>query len=70
MPHLNISLHFYLTPIVMINGLSYCDLLLNSQNLCRSIHARAEKPQNMRALILGWIYYSDSFNNYPSRFSY
>ena len=38
MPQLHTSLHFHLTPIVMINDSSSChDLLLNSQNFCRSI---------------------------------
>ena len=37
MPQLHTSLHFHLTPIVMINGSSRRDLLLNSQNFCRSI---------------------------------
>ncbi|GMN66884.1 hypothetical protein TIFTF001_035948 [Ficus carica] len=36
MPQLHTSLHFHLTPIVMINGSSRRDLLLNSQNFCRS----------------------------------
>ncbi|KAI5342593.1 hypothetical protein L3X38_010468 [Prunus dulcis] len=36
MPQLHTSLHFHLTPIVMINGSSSRDLLLNSQNFCRS----------------------------------
>ncbi|KAI5600047.1 hypothetical protein POPTR_002G263451v4 [Populus trichocarpa] len=42
MPQLHISLHFHLTPIVMINGSSRCSILLNSQNFCRSIPAGAE----------------------------
>ena len=37
MPQLHTSLHFHLTPTVMINGSSRHDLLLNSQNFCRSI---------------------------------
>ncbi|KAF5813524.1 hypothetical protein HanRHA438_Chr03g0110511 [Helianthus annuus] len=69
MPQLHTSLHFHLTPIVMINGSSRRDLLLNSQNFCRSIPAGAENPSlsrlcyrrlwgswNRRALILGWAY--------------
>ncbi|GJY88565.1 hypothetical protein Tco_0503193 [Tanacetum coccineum] len=44
MPQLHTSLHFHLTPIVMINGSSRRDLLLNSQNFCRSIPAGAENP--------------------------
>ncbi|KAI3881687.1 hypothetical protein MKX03_016707 [Papaver bracteatum] len=32
---LHTSLHFHLTPIVMINGSSRRDLLLDSQNFCR-----------------------------------
>ncbi|KAL8195756.1 hypothetical protein R6Q57_025509 [Mikania cordata] len=56
----------HLTPIVMINGSSRRDLLLNSQNFCRSIPTGAENPslsrlcyrrlwgsRNRRALILG-----------------
>ncbi|KAF9595085.1 hypothetical protein IFM89_036974 [Coptis chinensis] len=37
MPQLHTSLHFHLTPIVMINGSSHRDLLLDSQNFMRSI---------------------------------
>ena len=78
MPQLHTSLHFHLTPIVMINGSSRRDLLLNSQNFCRSIPAGAENPslsrlcyrrlwgsRNRRALILGWAYYLGAFNSYP-----
>ncbi|KAJ7012723.1 hypothetical protein NC653_002747 [Populus alba x Populus x berolinensis] len=67
MPQLHASLHFHLTPIIIINGLSHCNLLLNSQNFCCSIPVRAENPslsqlcyqrlrgnRNRRALILGW----------------
>ncbi|PWA82978.1 hypothetical protein CTI12_AA174170 (chloroplast) [Artemisia annua] len=66
MPQLHTSLHFHLTPIVMINGSSRRDLLLNSQKFCSSIPAGAENPslsrlcyrrlwgsRNRRALILG-----------------
>ncbi|KAI3467921.1 hypothetical protein Pfo_024584, partial [Paulownia fortunei] len=80
MPQLHTSLHFHLTPIVMINSSSRCDLLLNSQNFCRSIPVGAENPslsqlcyrklwesQNRRALILGWAYYLDAFSSYPLR---
>ncbi|KAL7213857.1 hypothetical protein ACSBR2_016398 [Camellia fascicularis] len=71
MPQLHTSLHFHLTPIVMINGSSRCDLLLNSQNFCHSIPAGAENmlwgSQNRRALILGWAYYLDTFSSYPLR---
>ncbi|KAH1209433.1 hypothetical protein GmHk_15G043970 [Glycine max] len=62
------------------NGSSCCDLSLNSQNFFRSILAGAENPslsrlcyqrlwesRNRRALILGWVYYLDAFNNYPLR---
>jgi len=62
------------------NGSSCCDLLLNSQNFFRSILAGVENPslsrlcyqrlwesRNRRALILGWVYYLDAFNNYPLR---
>ncbi|KAJ7941360.1 Cell wall-associated hydrolase [Quillaja saponaria] len=64
----------------MINGSSRRDLLLNSQNFCRSIPAGAENPslsrlcyrrlwgsRNRRALILGWAYYLDAFSSYPLR---
>ncbi|MFQ6649268.1 hypothetical protein Gotur_023528 [Gossypium turneri] len=69
MPQLHTSLHFHLTPIVMINGSSRRDLLLNSQNFCHLIPAGTENPlpsrlcyrrlwgsRNRRALILGWAY--------------
>ncbi|EPS74520.1 hypothetical protein M569_00237 [Genlisea aurea] len=64
------------------NGSSRRDLLLNSQNFCRSIPAGAESPslsrlcyryrklggsRNRRALILGWAYYLDAFSSYPLR---
>nr|GEV03674.1 metallocarboxypeptidase inhibitor [Tanacetum cinerariifolium] len=80
MPQLHTSLHFLLTPIVMINGSSRHDLLLNSQNFYRSIPVGAENPslsrlcyrrlwgsRNRRALILGWAYYLDAFRSYPLR---
>ncbi|MQL68171.1 hypothetical protein Taro_000496 [Colocasia esculenta] len=78
MPQLHTSLHFHLTPIVMINGSSRRDLILDSQYFCHSIPAGAENPslsrlcyrrlrgsQNRRALILGWAYYLDAFSSYP-----
>jgi hypothetical protein len=37
MPQLHTSLHFHLTPIVMINGSSRRDLILDSQYFCHSI---------------------------------
>ena len=40
MPQLHTSLHFHLTPIVMINGSSRRDLLLNSQKKLLSLHPR------------------------------
>ncbi|KAK8517012.1 hypothetical protein V6N12_032212 [Hibiscus sabdariffa] len=80
MPQLHTSLHFHLTPIVMINGSSRRDLLLNSQNFCHSIPVGTENPlpsrlcyrrlwgsRNRRALILGWAYYLDAFSSYPLR---
>ncbi|KAL8470551.1 hypothetical protein ACS0TY_033190 [Phlomoides rotata] len=80
MPQLHTSLHFHLTPIVMINGSSRRGLLLNSQNFCRSIPVGVENPslswlccrklwgsRNRRALILGWAYYLDAFSSYPLR---
>lgn len=80
MPQLHTSLHFHLAPIVMINGSSRRDLILDSQYFCRSIPAGAENPslsrlcyrrlwgsRNRRALILGWAYYLDAFSSYPLR---
>ncbi|KAF3645142.1 hypothetical protein FXO37_21114 [Capsicum annuum] len=81
MPKLHTSLHFHLTLIVMINGSSRCDFLLNSRkHFCRSIPAGAENPslsqlcyrklwgsRNRRALILGWAYYLDAFSSYSFR---
>ncbi|KAK8985154.1 hypothetical protein V6N11_011993 [Hibiscus sabdariffa] len=80
MPQLHTSLHFHLTPIVMINDSSHRDLLLNSQNFCHSIPAGTENPlpsrlcyrrlwgsRNRRALIIGWAYYLDAFSSYPLR---
>jgi hypothetical protein len=37
MPQLHTLLHFHLAPIVMINGSSCRDLILDSQYFCRSI---------------------------------
>ncbi|KAJ6394108.1 hypothetical protein OIU77_023355 [Salix suchowensis] len=51
MPQLHTSLHFHLTPIVMINGSSRRDLLLNSQNFCRSIPARGREPVAVSAVL-------------------
>ncbi|KAG0447316.1 hypothetical protein HPP92_028432 [Vanilla planifolia] len=78
MPQLHTSLHFHLTPIVMINGSSRRDLIFNSQDFCRSIPAGTENPplsrlcyrrlqgsRNRRALILGWAYCLDAFSSYP-----
>ncbi|KAI3957272.1 hypothetical protein MKW92_000205 [Papaver armeniacum] len=42
MPQVQTSLYFHLTPIIMINGSSRRDLLLDSENSCRSIPAGAE----------------------------
>ncbi|KAK8970373.1 hypothetical protein KSP40_PGU004783 [Platanthera guangdongensis] len=77
MPQLHTSLHFHLTPIVMISGSSRRDLILDSQYFRRSIPAGAENPplsrlcyqklwesRNRRALILGWAYYLDAFSSY------
>jgi hypothetical protein len=44
MPQLHTSLHFHLTPIVMINGSSRCDLILDSQYFCRSIPCKDREP--------------------------
>lgn len=80
MPQLHTLLHFHLAPIVMINGSSRRDLILDSRYFCRSIPAGAENPplsrlcyrrlwgsRNRRALILGWAYYLDAFSSYPLR---
>ncbi|KAK8357241.1 hypothetical protein V6Z11_A05G409100 [Gossypium hirsutum] len=67
MPQLHISLYFYLTPIVMINGSSRRDLLLNSQTFCHSIPARTETPCRLGCATGGSseAYYLDAFNSYP-----
>jgi hypothetical protein len=44
MPQLHTSLHFHLTPIVMINGSSRRDLILDSQYFCRSIPCKDREP--------------------------
>lgn len=44
MPQLHTSLHFHLTPIVILNGSSRRDLILDSQYFCRSVPAGAENP--------------------------
>uniref|UniRef100_A0A8S0YB50 Uncharacterized protein n=1 Tax=Spirodela intermedia TaxID=51605 RepID=A0A8S0YB50_SPIIN len=74
MPQLHTSLHFHLTPIVMINGSSCRDLILDSQYFCHSIPQGREPvavsamlpglwgSRNRRALILGWAYYLDAFS--------
>ncbi|KAF9597316.1 hypothetical protein IFM89_017176, partial [Coptis chinensis] len=76
---LHTSLHFHLTPIVMISGSSRRDLLLDSQNLraapsrerrrtrrCLGVLREAHGgSRNRRALILGWAYYLDAFSDYP-----
>eukprot|EP01018_Ginkgo_biloba_P037102 Gb_40557 [translate_table: standard] len=79
MPQLHTSLHFYLTPIVMINDSSHRDLILDSQYFCRSIPCKDREPiiistvfttrgsqgsKNRRALILGWASYLDAFSSY------
>ena len=81
MPQLHTLLHFHLAPIVMINGSSCRDLILDSQYFCRSILARTENlllswlyllpefqgSRNRRALILRWASYLDAFSSYPLR---
>ena len=82
MPQLHTSLHFHLTPIVMINGSSRRDLILDSQYFCRSIPCKDREPvvvpavfatrgfqgsKNRRALILGWAFYLYAFSSYPLR---
>jgi hypothetical protein len=44
MPQLHTSLHFHLTPTIMINGLSLCDLILDSQYFFRSIPCKDREP--------------------------
>ncbi|KAL8226030.1 hypothetical protein R6Q57_018587 [Mikania cordata] len=51
MPQLHTTLHFHLTPTVMINGSSRSDLLLNSQNLCISILAGGREPVVVSAVL-------------------
>ncbi|KAJ6350904.1 hypothetical protein OIU78_006931 [Salix suchowensis] len=51
MPQLHPSLHFHLTPIVIINDSSRRDLLLNSQNFCRSIPAGSREPVAVSAVL-------------------
>ena len=53
MPQLHTSLHFHLTPIVMINGSSRRDLILDYQDFCRSIPAGAENPSPSRLCCRG-----------------
>ncbi|CAN4128535.1 unnamed protein product [Withania somnifera] len=65
MPQLHTSLHFHLTPIVMINGSSRRDLLLNSQKT--SVAPSPQGQRTRRSLILGWAYYLDAFSSYPLR---
>ncbi|MBA0626515.1 hypothetical protein Godav_004171 [Gossypium davidsonii] len=51
MLQLHTSLHFHLTPIVMINDSSRRDLFLNSQNFCHLIPIVTENP------LLSLLYY-------------
>jgi hypothetical protein len=44
MPQLHTSLHFHLTPIVMINDSSHHDLILDSQYFCHSIPCKDREP--------------------------
>ncbi|KAL4204437.1 hypothetical protein AMTRI_Chr01g132060 [Amborella trichopoda] len=48
MPQLHTSVHFHLTPIVMINSSPHHDLILNSQYFCRSIPTGIENPSLYR----------------------
>ncbi|KAG5571993.1 hypothetical protein H5410_061759 [Solanum commersonii] len=61
MPQLHTSLHFHLTPIVMINGSSRQN---PSVSLLRKLTG---KSWNRRALILGWAYYLDAFKELSAR---
>ena len=82
MPQLHALLHFHLAPIVMINGSSCRDLILDSQYFCRSILCKDkesvvisavfmtrgfQESKNRRALILRWASYLDAFSSYPLR---
>jgi hypothetical protein len=52
MPQLHTSLHFHLTPILMINGSSRCDLILDSQYFCRSIPYKDREPVIVPAMFI------------------
>ncbi|KAF8024344.1 hypothetical protein BT93_F1511 [Corymbia citriodora subsp. variegata] len=67
MPQLHTSLHFHLTPIVMINSSSRRDIFLNSQKFCRSIPTGVENPSLSRLCYrrLWGTYYLDAFSSYP-----
>ena len=82
MPQLHTLLHFHLAPIVMINGSSCRDLILDSQYFCCSIlfckdrdlllswpclRPEFQGSRNRRALILRWASYLDAFSSYPLR---
>ncbi|KAL4204078.1 hypothetical protein AMTRI_Chr01g130390 [Amborella trichopoda] len=64
--------------LVVLDGSSRRDLILDSQYFCRSIptgtenlslchpcYQRLWRSRNRRALILGWAYYLDAFSSYP-----
>lgn len=50
MPQLHTLLHFHLAPIVMINGSSCRDLILDSQYFCRSLLCKDREPVIILAL--------------------
>ncbi|KAA0058985.1 hypothetical protein E6C27_scaffold1268G00040 [Cucumis melo var. makuwa] len=62
MPQLHTSLHFHLTPIVMINSSSHCEPIAVLAMLPEALGS-----WNRRALLLGWAYYLDAFSSYPLR---
>ncbi|CAN6462614.1 unnamed protein product [Victoria cruziana] len=65
MTQLHTSLHFHLTPIVMINGSSHPGT--ENPSLSQLCYQRLWGSRNRRALILGWAYYLDAFSSYPLR---
>ncbi|KAJ7533380.1 hypothetical protein O6H91_13G045800 [Diphasiastrum complanatum] len=80
MPQLHTLLYFHLAPIVMINGSSCRDLILDFQYFCCSILCKNghsvvvlamfvtfHRSKNRRALILRWASYLDAFSSYPLR---
>ena len=82
MPQLHTLLHFHLAPIVIINGSSCRDLILDSRDFCcfmpredrisvivSAVFASRifQGNKNGRALISRWASYLDAFSSYPLR---